>query len=65
MDSPQGVNAEMDEIFVVICVLMALVFLGFCGVFFRMKQHLDNDERIIGRLDLLIKVMQEKGKEKE
>ncbi|CAH1215186.1 hypothetical protein PAECIP111893_03889 [Paenibacillus plantiphilus] len=54
----------MDEIFVVICILMVVVFFGFCGILFRMKQHLDNEERIIGRLDLLIKVVQEKGKDK-
>lgn len=64
MVSHKGVNVEVDEIFVVICILMVVVFFGFCGILFRMKQHLDNEERIIGRLDLLIKVVQEKGKDK-
>lgn len=64
MGTYKGVNVEVDEIFAVICVLMVVVFFGFCGVLFRMKQHLDNEERIIGRLDLLIKVVQEKGKDK-
>lgn len=64
METYKGVNVEVDEIFAVICVLMVVVFFGFCGVLFRMKQHLDNEERIIGRLDLLIKVVQEKGKDK-
>lgn len=47
---------------VIVIIIACIALLGIASIDGRLKKHLENDERIIDRLDILINIYKDKDK---